>query len=54
MSDSRLLFGGAVVVRGLMSDEEWAFFAPFVIEGGDELIDAMHRLTDKLRGSLPF
>ena len=26
---------------------------PFVIEGGDELIDAMHRLTDKLRGSLP-
>jgi transposase len=22
------------VVRGLMSDEEWAFFAPFVIEGG--------------------
>ena len=27
---------------------------PFVTEGGDELIDAMHRLTDKLRGSLPF
>ena len=26
---------------------------PFVIEGGDELIDAMRRLTDKLRGSLP-
>ena len=22
------------MVRGLMSDEEWAFFAPFVIEGG--------------------
>jgi hypothetical protein len=22
------------VVRGLLSDEEWAFFAPFVIEQG--------------------
>ena len=22
------------MVRGLMSDEEWGFFAPFVIEGG--------------------
>lgn len=22
------------MVRGLMSDEEWAFFAPFVIETG--------------------
>ena len=34
MTDSRLLLGRAVVVRGLMSDEGWAFFAPFVIETG--------------------
>jgi hypothetical protein len=31
---SRMLFAGPILVRGLMSDEEWAFFAPFVIEAG--------------------
>ena len=31
------------MVRGLMSDEEWAFFAPFVIEGGPRRRD--HRLV---------
>ena len=34
IADSRLLFGRAVLVRDFMSDEESAFFAPFVIEGG--------------------
>ncbi len=34
IADSRLLFGRAVLVRGLMSDEDWALFAPFAIEGG--------------------
>lgn len=24
----------AVVLRGLLTDQEWAFFAPFVVESG--------------------
>ena len=31
------------MVGGLISDEEWAFFAPFVIEGGHRPRD--HRLV---------
>jgi transposase len=34
MSDSRLLFGSCALVRGLMNDEEWAFFSPFLVRAG--------------------
>ena len=34
IADSRLFLRRAALVRGLMTDEEWAFFEPFVIETG--------------------
>ena len=34
IADSTLFFAESTLVRGLMSDAEWAFFEPFVVEKG--------------------